>query len=49
VPAPALRLALGEFAESVLGSRRMVPAKLLESGFTFAFPGIDEAIQAGLR
>ncbi|WP_405781357.1 TIGR01777 family oxidoreductase [Streptomyces sp. NBC_00859] len=45
-PAPALRIALGEFAGDVLGSQRVLPAKLLESGFTFAFPGIDEAIGA---
>ncbi|WP_328317093.1 TIGR01777 family oxidoreductase [Streptomyces sp. NBC_00388] len=45
-PAPALRVALGEFAGDVLGSQRVLPKKLLESGFTFAFPGIDEAIGA---
>lgn len=45
-PAPALRLVLGEFAGDVLGSQRVVPKRLLESGFTFAFPGIDEAIGA---
>lgn len=45
-PAPALRIALGEMAGDVLGSQRVLPAKLLESGFTFAFPEIDEAIRA---
>ncbi|WP_405944815.1 TIGR01777 family oxidoreductase [Streptomyces sp. NBC_00932] len=45
-PAPALRIALGEFAGDVLGSQRVLPQKLLESGFTFAFPEIDEAIRA---
>ncbi|MFS0697597.1 TIGR01777 family oxidoreductase [Streptomyces nitrosporeus] len=49
VPAPALRIALGGFAEDVLGSQRVVPARLLDSGFTFAFPGIDSAIRAALR
>ncbi|GGZ26701.1 TIGR01777 family protein [Streptomyces nitrosporeus] len=49
VPAPALRIALGDFAEDVLGSQRVVPARLLDSGFTFAFPGIDSAIRAALR
>ncbi|WP_426497648.1 TIGR01777 family oxidoreductase [Streptomyces sp. D54] len=48
-PAPALRLVLGEFAEDVLGSQRVIPAKLLDSGFSFAFPGIDAAIRAALR
>ncbi|MFF9085044.1 TIGR01777 family oxidoreductase [Streptomyces sp. NPDC014991] len=46
VPAPALRAALGEMAGDVLGSQRVVPKRLLESGFRFAFPGIDEAIRA---
>ncbi|MYV62045.1 DUF1731 domain-containing protein, partial [Streptomyces sp. SID4931] len=48
-PAPALKLVLGEFAEDVLGSQRVIPAKLLDSGFSFAFPGIDGAIRAALR
>ncbi|MER6264447.1 TIGR01777 family oxidoreductase [Streptomyces sp900105245] len=46
VPAPVLRAALGELAGDVLGSQRVVPARLLESGFRFAFPGIDDAIRA---
>ncbi|MFV0130232.1 TIGR01777 family oxidoreductase [Streptomyces sp. HMX112] len=46
VPAPALRLALGDFAEDVLGSQRVLPSRLLESGFRFAFPTIDTAIAA---
>ncbi|MFF2505274.1 TIGR01777 family oxidoreductase [Streptomyces sp. NPDC058067] len=49
VPAPALRLVLGEMAGDVLGSTRAVPTRLLESGFTFAFPGIDETIRAAWR
>jgi uncharacterized protein (TIGR01777 family) len=48
VPAPVLRLALGEFAEDVLGSQRVRPRRLLESGFTFAFPRIEQAIGAAL-
>ncbi|WP_069887101.1 TIGR01777 family oxidoreductase [Streptomyces luteocolor] len=48
-PAPALRLVLGEMAGDVLGSQRVLPTRLLESGFSFAFPGIDEAIRAALR
>ncbi|GGT63829.1 MULTISPECIES: TIGR01777 family oxidoreductase [Streptomyces] len=46
VPAPALRLALGDFAQDVLGSQRVLPGRLLESGFAFAFPTIDESIRA---
>ncbi|MER5738967.1 TIGR01777 family oxidoreductase [Streptomyces sp. NPDC002262] len=46
VPAPALKLVLGDFAADVLGSQRVVPQRLLSSGFAFAFPTIDEAIRA---
>ncbi|MFD7533844.1 MULTISPECIES: TIGR01777 family oxidoreductase [unclassified Streptomyces] len=48
-PAPALRLALGDFAQDVLASQRVLPGQLLDSGFVFAFPGIDSAIRAALR
>lgn len=48
VPAPALRLALGAVAGDVLGSTRAVPARLLESGFTFTYPEIDDAIRAAM-
>ncbi|MEU5978839.1 TIGR01777 family oxidoreductase [Streptomyces sp. NPDC047315] len=48
VPAFALRIALGDMAGDVLASQRAVPTKLLESGFSFAFPGIDAAITAAL-
>lgn len=49
VPAPVLRVVLGELAGDVLSSQRVVPSRLLESDFAFAFPGIDEAIRAVLR
>lgn len=48
-PAPALRIVLGEMAGDVLGSQRVLPTRLLESGFTFAFPGIEETLRAALR
>lgn len=48
VPAPALRIALGEFAGDVLGSQRARPARLLRSGFVFRHPGIEDAIRAAL-
>ncbi|WP_037669066.1 TIGR01777 family oxidoreductase [Streptomyces griseus] len=46
VPAPVLRGVLGEMAGDVLGSQRVLPTRLLGSGFTFAFPGIEDAIRA---
>ncbi|MFP3990850.1 TIGR01777 family oxidoreductase [Streptomyces sp. E11-3] len=48
-PAPALRLVLGEMAGDVLCSQRVLPTRLLDSGFRFAFPTIDDAIGAALR
>ncbi|MGQ4516162.1 TIGR01777 family oxidoreductase [Streptomyces sp. DW26H14] len=46
VPAAALRLALGEMSGDVLGSQRVLPRRLLESGFAFAFPTVEEAVAA---
>ncbi|MEV7086679.1 TIGR01777 family oxidoreductase [Streptomyces sp. NPDC093085] len=48
VPAAALRLAVGGLAEDIVGSQRVIPTRLLESGFTFAFPTVDEAVRAAL-
>ncbi|KPC60593.1 TIGR01777 family oxidoreductase [Streptomyces chattanoogensis] len=46
VPAPVLRIALGEFADDVLSSQRIIPQRLLDSGFTFAHPRIMDAVRA---
>ncbi|MGP3988626.1 TIGR01777 family oxidoreductase [Streptomyces sp. 3N207] len=48
VPAPVLRIALGEFAQDVLGSQRVLPRRLLDAGFRFAFPTVTDAIRAAL-
>ncbi|MBQ1158122.1 TIGR01777 family oxidoreductase [Streptomyces sp. A73] len=48
VPAPALRVVLGEFAQDVLGSQRVLPRRLLDAGFRFAFPTVTDAIRAAL-
>ena len=48
VPAPVLRAVLGEMGGEVLGSARVRPTRLLESGFRFAFPEVQEAIRAAL-
>lgn len=47
IPAPAfaIRLALGEMADMVLTGQRAVPAKLLERGFEFRFPGLRSALE----
>lgn len=46
VPAPVLRTVLGEFAGDVLGSQRVIPQRLLDSGFSFRHPRIMEAVRA---
>jgi len=48
VPGFALYLVLGGFAEGILMSQRVVPARLLESGFTFKHPFPTDALQAAL-
>ncbi|MFE2945291.1 TIGR01777 family oxidoreductase [Streptomyces sp. NPDC059255] len=48
VPTAALRLVVGGLADDIVGSQRVVPSRLLESGFTFAFPTIDEAVRAAV-
>ncbi len=47
LPAPkfGLRLALGEFAESLFFSQRVVPDKALTRGFEFQFPDLDSALE----
>jgi uncharacterized protein (TIGR01777 family) len=47
VPAAALRLALGGFAdEGVLVSQRVVPTRLEDAGFLFTYADIDAALTA---
>ncbi|WP_415950749.1 TIGR01777 family oxidoreductase [Streptomyces sp. KLOTTS4A1] len=48
VPRVALRVVLGEMAGDVLGSHRVLPGRLSESGFRFAFPTIEEAVRAAV-
>ncbi|GAA2919828.1 TIGR01777 family oxidoreductase [Streptomyces thioluteus] len=47
-PAPALRLALGGMAADVLASQRVLPGRLLGSGFEFAYPDVESAVRAAL-
>jgi uncharacterized protein len=45
VPAYALKLALGEMAEPLLlHGQKIIPKKLLETGFTFEFPKLEDAL-----
>lgn len=44
IPAPFLQLILGESSSLLLDSQRVVPRKLLESGFEFQFPELMPAL-----
>ncbi|KAA6455684.1 TIGR01777 family protein [Acidobacteria bacterium AB60] len=49
-PAFALRLALGPMAdETLLSSARVLPQRLLDAGFHFAGPTLDQALPAALE
>jgi len=48
VPAFALRLALGDLAQELLGSRRVLPRKAEAAGFRFAYPELEGALAAEL-
>ncbi len=48
VPAPALRLALGEAAVELLTSARVLPKRLQEAGYRFRHPTLPEALSAEL-
>ncbi len=43
-PAAMLKLALGEMADVVLASQRVLPARAVASGFAFAFPSLEDAL-----
>jgi uncharacterized protein (TIGR01777 family) len=45
VPAIALKTLLGEFSQEVLGSARVIPQVLLDSGFEFQDPNIESAMR----
>jgi uncharacterized protein len=47
-PSFALRAALGEVSAELLGSARVLPARLQEAGFSFAHPRIAAALDAVL-
>ena len=50
VPAAALRLAFGEMADrTLLSSARVLPARLLESGYRFTHPSLEGALRSMLQ
>jgi uncharacterized protein len=49
-PAFALRLALGEMADSLLlVSQKVVPSRIVDSGYRFQQPHLAEALAAALQ
>ncbi|MEJ7630364.1 MAG: TIGR01777 family oxidoreductase [Nocardioidaceae bacterium] len=49
VPAFALKALLGELSGEVLGSLKVRPTRLLESGFEFAHPDLESELRAALH
>lgn len=49
VPAFALKLLVGEMSHMLLTGQRVLPKKLLDSGFEFHYPDIDSAIENILK
>jgi NAD dependent epimerase/dehydratase family enzyme len=47
-PAPAigLKIALGGFSSEILGSKKVVPQVLTDSGFTWDYPHVTSALSA---
>jgi uncharacterized protein len=48
VPAPLLKLGLGEMSAELLTSARVLPARLLDAGFEFEYPAVGAALAAEL-
>jgi len=49
VPAFFLRTLLGEFANVVLKGQRVIPKRLMEAGFSFRFPTLQQALEDLIR
>jgi hypothetical protein len=45
-PAIALKIALGGFSSEILGSKKVVPQVLTDSGFTWDYPHVTSALSA---
>ena len=49
MPAPLLRLAVGEASVELLSSARVLPGRLQEAGYEFRFPALADALRAELE
>lgn len=45
VPEPVFRVMLGEMADAVLHSQRVLPSRLLQLGYPFRFPDVESALR----
>jgi uncharacterized protein len=45
VPEPVFRVMLGEMADAVLHSQRVIPSRLLHLGYPFRFPEVESALR----
>jgi len=48
MPSPGfmIRLVLGEFGDVLLKGQRVIPHRLLEAGYQFRYPDIEEALKS---
>lgn len=49
IPAFAMRLAFGEVSSMVLEGQKVLPQKLLDAGYMFKFPGLEDALKNLLK
>jgi NAD dependent epimerase/dehydratase family enzyme len=49
VPAFALKIALGEFAGSLINGQKVIPEKIIAHGYKFKYPALEEALQSLLN
>ncbi len=49
IPGFAMRLAFGEVSLMVLEGQKVIPQKLLEAGYIFKFPGLEDALKDLLK
>jgi NAD dependent epimerase/dehydratase family enzyme len=45
VPSFMLKLIIGEFAETILNGRYIIPKKLMDNGFKFDYPDAESALK----
>lgn len=49
VPAPVLRLALGEMSHLLLTGQQAIPARLTDAGFSFRYPELGPALEESIH